>query len=386
MPTIKYIFQGLEKEADHLSAFEYICSLKNINKIIISVAYIRKSGIDLIEKLIKEYSDKIEFYIGIRNGVTSIQAVLRILRFGIKPHVVDTATPSIIFHPKVFLSSSDSNAIVLIGSANLTSGGLIHNIEAGTLIELDLSNKEEFEIVNQIENSIYQLRDKNPENIFQINSNRQAYDIFREGRLIDERVSSASKITGKRIKDKVDDISKISLESRKYPIKARKVRKKIKTYKISSAHQSRSEWLLLWESNPLTERDLNIPSGSTTNPTGSMLFKKGNMEGIDQRHFFREDIFKNLNWENDSQANLSHLQRVKTDFELIIKGVSYGVFNLQLTHDTRTNSATYKQRNGMTHIHWGETRIFIARRDLLNCIFKLYKPINIEDRYIIDIS
>jgi len=52
--------------------------------------------------------------------------------------------------------------------------------------------------------------------------------------------------------------------------------------------------LLIWESGKLTERDLNIPKGSNTNPTGSMLFKKGKTEDIDQRHYFRDTVFSAL--------------------------------------------------------------------------------------------
>ena len=40
-----------------------------------------------------------------------------------------------------------------------------------------------------------------------------------------------------------------------------------------------------WESKKLKERDLNIPSGDTTNATGSMNWKQGEVKDIDQRHF-----------------------------------------------------------------------------------------------------
>src|SRR5690606_12756867 len=68
--------------------------------------------------------------------------------------------------------------------------------------------------------------------------------------------------------------------------------KKLKNKDITTEE----DWILMWESNGLTERDLNIPTGPNTNPTGSMLFKKGNMDDIDQRHYFREDVFVDLDW------------------------------------------------------------------------------------------
>jgi hypothetical protein len=66
---------------------------------------------------------------------------------------------------------------------------------------------------------------------------------------------------------------------------------------------------LLWTSGPLSQRDLNIPKGSNTNPTGSMLFKKGKTEGIDQRHYFRDEVFSALTWTKDINEDTAHLER-----------------------------------------------------------------------------
>ena len=145
--------------------------------------------------------------------------------------------------------------------------------------------------------------------------------------------------------------------------------------------------MLLWESKPLNERDLNIPSGSTTHATGSMLFKKGNFEDIDQRHYFREEIFKDIEWEFDSTPRYTHLERSSANFELIIRGISYGIYDLKLTHNSKTDTTSYEQRNAMTQIHWGIIKQYISRRELLGCILKLYQPVDrTETIFIIEIE
>jgi len=51
-------------------------------------------------------------------------------------------------------------------------------------------------------------------------------------------------------------------------------------------------------------------------------------------------------------------------FQLVIKGISYGEFDLRIAHSTDTNSRTYQQNNAMTRLSWGPARDYIARPDL----------------------
>lgn len=143
---------------------------------------------------------------------------------------------------------------------------------------------------------------------------------------------------------------------------------------------------VLWVSKPLTERDLNIPTGSNTNPTGSMLFKKGEMEDIDQRHYFREEVFKLLDWRKDSKTNLQHYERAESNFRLIILGEDKGVHLLNISHNTNTSSKSYLQNNSMTSISWGVVKPLIANRSLLGKTMVLYQGDSIMEGFIIRIN
>jgi HKD family nuclease len=50
--------------------------------------------------------------------------------------------PSRTFHPKVFLFESPTRALVIVGSSNLTQGGLFMNHEAAVAVTLDLADSE----------------------------------------------------------------------------------------------------------------------------------------------------------------------------------------------------------------------------------------------------
>ena len=136
---------------------------------------------------------------------------------------------------------------------------------------------------------------------------------------------------------------------------------------------------LVWQSGPLTRRALTIPVGARTNPTGSMLFTKGAMDAIDQRHYFRDQVFGDLDWQPDPP----HYERAAAQFELIIAGVDYGRFELRISHNTRTDSKAYRQRNSMTQLHWGDARPLVARTDLLGRTIYLYRS---ETGFVLEIE
>ncbi|OHD57810.1 MAG: hypothetical protein A2014_10705 [Spirochaetes bacterium GWF1_49_6] len=118
-----------------------------------------------------------------------------------------------------------------------------------------------------------------------------------------------------------------------------------------------------------------------------MLLKKGKWENIDQRVYYRENVFKELEWKHEKIKAIKHLERANADFEIIIKGIYYGVYNLHLTHDSRKDSATYKQKNSLTQIHWEKMSILIKDRDLLDRILKLYKRYELDGvKYLIEID
>jgi hypothetical protein len=144
------------------------------------------------------------------------------------------------------------------------------------------------------------------------------------------------------------------------------------------------DYYLVWESNELAERDLSVPSGATTHATGSMLWKKGAIENIDQRHFFREEVFSGLTWKRD--PNKKHLERTEGTFELVVKNLNYGKFKLRLTHNTDMTSRTYLQNNAMTQLHWGPAKAIVAQRDLLGRTMFLYRKDTNPPEFLIEID
>lgn len=368
MAGIKFLYQGFTVN-DHAISLNSLLSRDNIEQVIFNVAFVKTSGIHLIYDGLKKIGSKGTIFAGIRNGITSIQAIFHLIDVGMNVYLVDTGSSNIIFHPKLYVFEFDNYYEIIIGSANLTSGGLNSNIELSTLLTFhkpDLS-------VNYFIDEIHSLSGKHNKNIIKIDSKKEAFKLFKRGLLIDERIVH-NNISGEKNKvdRKIDITPRIKLKNKYNKIPKPKIKRKVK---ISDALPTPSfkDWLLVWESKELKERDLNIPSRKGTNSTGSMLFKKGNSDDIDQRIYFRNEVFSDLIWIKDENPRTAHYERSTASFHFLIRGIYYGVYELKLSHNTDSDSESYHQNNSMTQIHWGENvKKFISDPNLLGEIIELY--------------
>ena len=202
------------------------------------------------------------------------------------------------FHPKLYLAVNSTQARAVIGSANLTFNGLHNNIEVSTVITMSLQDSDDDRFVKDTLATFSKLPASHPDHVFRIKTLAQANQLFEEGRLVDERTTFAP--TGRASirateRDELGPmvLSKVLLPRSDKKASAPKIQPPQKKNKNSKAAGSASSnFYKVWESKPLSERDLNIPknAGKGTNPTGSMVWKQGQYEDIDHRHYFRDEV------------------------------------------------------------------------------------------------
>jgi HKD family nuclease len=122
----------------------------------LAVAFIKYSGFLLIEENLNrclKNNSQVEFLVGLDFRTTEPKALrkLRLLSdkgFPIKcycfsdPLISDTP----VYHPKLYLLSDERKATIIVGSSNLTAGGLRSNMEVNAVIIADLQE----EIVSDI--------------------------------------------------------------------------------------------------------------------------------------------------------------------------------------------------------------------------------------------
>lgn len=345
-------------------------------------AFTSQAGISGLSKYIfpaKNHLKIVSLVTGIDQQGTSKEALEELLALEINAYIFyQPSNP--IFHPKIYLFEGNDKSDLIIGSSNLTSLGLFTNIETSLHISIDNNSESDYKLIQQLKAYFKGIFDFSDPNLKQLNKQiiedlvkAKIVPTEEERRATHDKVNPDNKET-ERVILKIFPKRSIATIPREFR-GGRKARAKIKKASSSSSAFGTDSINveLLWESGKLTERDLNIPKGINTNPTGSMNFKKGKTKNIDQRNYFRENVFGDLNWMRDTNPKTSHLERVKANFEIIINGEKAGTFTLTISHNTRTDTQSYKQNNSMTYISWGDAKPIIAKEDLIGKSASLYK-------------
>jgi len=381
--NITLLGQGFEAASEHsvgnqlikFFADKYFHTFTGIS------AFASQAGVNGLSKHIaaaKKHLNTITIVTGVDQKGTSQEALLALLDLNINAFIF--FQPSFtIFHPKIYLFEGADKSELIIGSSNLTSQGLFTNVETSLLVSIDNSLEADRKIVEQLKDYFKGIFDFTDPNLKKLT--REIIADLVEAKIVPteaERKAAQDKAEKPGRPETENIISKI------FPKRAiAKIPNEFRTTKklttkttpapgdaIGSISRKRE---LIWESGKLTERDLNIPKGSTTNPTGSMLFKKGKTKNIDQRHYFRDTVFSSLKWKHDTKPETSHLERAKATFNIVIDGKLSGSFKLTLTHNPRTDTRSYEQKNSMTSISWGEAKNVIAKDNLIGKSATLYK-------------
>lgn len=124
---------------------EVLCSLlsdERWNELGVAVAFLKTSGIVRIQEDLVRFvrrGGRAQFICGVDEGVTSYQGLSTVLDCGAALRVYQHPAWQHSFHPKIYLftSSQTSGFCAVVGSANLTAGGLYTNAELSFRVEGD---------------------------------------------------------------------------------------------------------------------------------------------------------------------------------------------------------------------------------------------------------
>ena len=387
MAKASYMLQGIDPNRNHEDLIkELLNSSHNYDQVIIYSAFNRAESVQELNTELTFYGDKVKAIIGIRNGSTSKQSLKALLDTGIDLYAIDTGSPMVLFHPKTYMGINHAKnfAKIIIGSANFTPGGFRRNIENSCILDLDLNDPSDINFVNEFKNDQETLLTAfDADNVVHVTSTSIIEDLFNEGRIVDENeVRQITTVGSDRGGKKI--VKRMKLRSKPSPRRATGSPSLPKAGSIISGGTTSAGLIEIWKSAPLSERDLTIPKGVNTNPTGSMLLKKG-LYNIDFQSYFRQVVFKDLKW-SVRPGKKSYFEYADAKFHFIIDGVEYPAYILTIQFDTRTDTKSYEQRNGNTHLHWGEAKSLVKNRDLLGETMYLYRINGKPDEFVIEIK
>jgi hypothetical protein len=391
MAIAKYSLQRIDE-----GSFEDIVKdilKKTHSKAFYYSAFLRKESVLELEELLKN-EENFSAVIGVRNGTTSFQGLEALQATGVKLYVVDTGSAMTIFHAKSLLVVDEENnlAYAVFGSSNFTPGGFYRNIESNVYLELDLNNEEDFKFYSDFISCHENLveNNNNSDNVLLISDVSSINDFLLDGRVVDETKHKIKTSVGKS-SISTDTIKMMKLQ----PIRKHSAKTSNKKVQVTDSLAEERKFTIatdsllgtvkeVWKSKPLKERDLSIPSKPGTNPTGSMLMKRGEYN-IDQQSYFYDEVFSNLKW-STQPSKKSYFQFADAKFHILIEGIEFGSYTLTLKYDERTDTTSYKQSQPNVSLSWGEAGSVIKNPNLLGKTMFLYRVEDKVDEYLIEIK
>lgn len=319
--------------------------IHSAKEIFIAVAFLKKSGLDWLIKDIENFIEKggsLTCYIGTNFYITDPKALTSLLKIS-----KDNSNCILFiqssssrrqngktFHPKVYCLQAENNFTAIVGSSNLTNGGLIQNIEGNVVIECNSSEKlsNDFQrFFQELSESQMFVKLPDKEEISQYSSDYKKYH---------KKVKKAEK-------EAMEEISKgLTLEQRK--MVTRKIKKIKKDY---------LKWLEKTNQNEERINYLEKVKNYATNQNWISLLaelwtikglKRGALAKINLRSNNSTEIAKNViklnnsenlkswidatrtdeNWNNIKNIKLELIaDKIKSELLCVFHGDKYGIMN-----------------------------------------------------------
>lgn len=339
-------------------------SLHNLDVV---VAWAKRSGLNPIRNDLTRIRDrgKSRLIVGIDEGGATRQGLELSRMLFTEVHVFHDNGPRT-FHPKVYLAYSNKKALVLVGSHNITAGGLSANYEAAIILRLNLPEDAElFDTVRSYVDRIYSETGNcialNDDVLMELTNNPRY-------RIADE--DDRGRRRGVAVMPNEDDfpygpsIFGGNIARRRHSPQPRRGRR--------SAQDENAAELIILKAAPIQERldsdgigpqtevvkrwfkklppsDAQHPPNVNSNPTGVLRLVRAR-HPIDQSTYFRYDFFENANWVPVTRRRRNRDEALIV-FEVVIDGQDLGEIELLVDHDPLREAG---QSNYSSALHWGD--------------------------------
>ena len=322
----------------------------------LAVAWVRRSGLARLNDSLAAFRQRggeASAIVGIDEGGATAQGLRLAMEVFDSVHIYHERG-SRTFHPKVYLASGATMANILIGSSNLTAGGLFSNNEVGLKCELDLKQEFDRALFEEVREWFDMLYSDSgvclplTAELLAALLNDPSYKVGDENR--PRRPSAQSEeerdsiVSAPRTQNLfgVSTLRKTGFPpplqvSEKSQGKQRATRRRMRTER--PVHR----W---WKR--MSPSDAQQPPGKNTAVTGNLKLTKARHR-IDSQRYFRYDMFGAANWKG-VQTKRGPLEIATLRFEVVIEGRLHGEIPLKLDH---AEHRIANQHNVATWLHWG---------------------------------
>lgn len=373
---MKLISQPLDNKTEE-ELIKYLSNSEegNFDFFYMIVAYVKKSGVDRLRASIEEFrkrGGKVFASVGIDQNNTTIQGLRAILEVCDESWIFHNESITSTFHPKVYLFEKENEkGVGIIGSSNLTVGGLSTNYEVNYVIEFNLKTSSERESFEELKKA-FAFYSAPSDLCKRLDSN--LIESLSEQYLGDESKNQLN--TSSKNGSPGAETDKIFGSKPYYPSSTSKPERPSQQLEPSSnLDASLCDWSykgkIRWKKK-LTNRDCQIVNPGTS-PTGNLSLTaagwKENGKLIDKTTYFRSVLFRNFSW--NLPRPKFNVEVAEVSFCVRIDGKDIGTHKLTLRYNPNWESS---ESNYTTGLSWGPIVNYINDPKMVGKSVSIYDP------------
>ncbi len=360
----------------------------NFDTFYMIVAYVKESGVIRLKPFVDKFKSSggiVKAVVGIDQKLTSIQGLALLMPLCDEIYVYHSENPMQTFHPKAYAFVKEGEkALVLIGSNNLTSGGLYTNYEFGSCNEYNLEDKPQMQHFSEFKKAFefYSTPSKCSKNL----SPELFKKMIEAGHYLSDEKKEVKRVFSEMVVREKIFGSEVFKAPRIQPVQKKLVAEKFETPKEIEEIPIiplLPKGNIVWEKK-LTKSDILVAKAGT-NPTGGLrLTQAGWVDSrkiIDQTKYFREKLFGSFEWTEIKQNPKVEIANIL--FNVTILGEEIGTHLLRVRHKP---SGEAGQGNYTTSISWGEISSFITKLNLTDKTIQIYSPKEGQEPFFIEIK
>lgn len=335
--------------------------------------------------------------VGIDLGGTSREVLEELVRWDCEVFVYHNPIVRATFHPKIYLFECDSSAVLVIGSNNLTDGGLYTNYEAATRYDFELpADAVEYErILTPLQRFI---EPHGPTvcclsaDLIQTLANRGVLPTETDARRSRRAKRGTPREDGVTLPPNPFSPVRVPMA----PLLPIDIRASVTQVSVQDGAQPQEEvsppsdeprpaGVLVWRKKLPRTDALQVRRGS--HHVGGVRLTQARFENppgqrIDQTTYFRR-LFGDYDWEPEPGGHRDQ-EHTFVPMRIFIRGNDFGVRNFEVSHKP---SGEAGQDNYTTILRWGrDFNGTIERENLTGAILSLYETADNEIGFLLDIA
>lgn len=332
------------------------CRAASYTHLRIATAWAKQSGLMRIEDHLRSFrgrGGRVTCVVGISEGGATRQGLHLTHKICDKSYVLHDARRT--FHPKVYFFTGPNDWSLLIGSNNLTAGGVFWNYEAALEASGSYGEPQDANLAQQIEDWFDTLLNDTEickpldldiiKQLIESPQYRIGDEIRMRSRHASRSTAQTDSLFGRSHKGKKGDPYGSAKEVSGPGVKEANLAE------FEDEPVQPSETLVHSWFKKMSASDAQHPRGDKSKATGNLKLAQAN-HPIDQKSYFRQSFFSYLEWNIAKETPRGAQEKAQVTFEVLVGTEVMGTYVLVVDH------ADYRiagQGNVPTWLHWGES-------------------------------